>query len=756
MERRASVTRTPGVLTEDARVDRRGAGRLERGDLVLVLERQADVVEAVQQAVPVERVELEGIAVRGAIVCASRSTVSSAPEPAPSAACTCSAGSATVSSPILSEFARKMSPNDGAMIDLEAVVLRAPRRRARATSRSRSCGRRARIVAPCVLGPVQLEGGILRASRRRGTRRSPVRSIRFRNCFGMIWSVSTSARSSTATRPGRCRRNGLHAHRLQRELAHVDEVAGDRGRRRHRRADEMRPPAARPGGPRSCGSTSRRSARPAASTSGFMPRHIEQPAWRHSKPAASKTAVEPLLLGLALDRRPSPGTTIARTRRVDAPAGDDRRRGAQVLDPRVRARADEDAVDRDLLRSAFPARAPCRRARARRPRARPGRRSRRDRARRRRPATTMPGFVPQVTCGASSRDVDLDLAVERRRPSSEGSARQRRAPAPTRRRCGAPGRPSRYANVVSSGAIIPARAPASIDMLQIVIRPSIEQRRGRPAPAYSITWPTPPATPIWPIAPRITSFAVTPSGSSPSKRTRIVFGLRCGSVCVASTCSTSEVPMPKASAPKAPCVDVWLSPQTIVIPGCVSAELRADHVDDPLAPAAGRVERDAELLAVPPQRLELRARERVRRSVRRPSGRCGPSSRASGRAGAPAGPRAAAPRTPAARSPRGRGGGRRRGAPARPRRSRTTCASQTRSKSVLPILVLWRIACGLRARQRSAGTQCARGPSVSATTSSTLRTAASPDQSPSAQVATRRARRTRHAVNPATDAPAVA
>src|SRR5206468_2985092 len=28
----------------------------------------------------------------------------------------------------------------------------------------------------------------------------PVRSIRFRNCFGMIWSVSTSARSSTATR----------------------------------------------------------------------------------------------------------------------------------------------------------------------------------------------------------------------------------------------------------------------------------------------------------------------------------------------------------------------------------------------------------------------------------------------------------------------------------------------------------------------------------------------------------------------------
>jgi hypothetical protein len=28
--------------------------------------------------------------------------------------------------------------------------------------------------------------------------------------------------------------------------------------------------------------------------------------------------------------------------------------------------------------------------------------------------------------------------------------------------------------------------------------------------------------------------------------------------------------MPKASAPKAPCVLVWLSPQTMVMPGCVA------------------------------------------------------------------------------------------------------------------------------------------------------------------------------------------
>ena len=123
--------------------------------------------------------------------------------------------------------------------------------------------------------------------------------------------------------------------------------------------------------------------------------------------------------------------------------------------------------------------------------------------------------------------------------------------------------------MTSSGAIMPARAPASIDMLQIVSRPSIE-RPSITGPAYSITWPTPPSTPSRPIAASTMSFAPTPSGSSPTKRMRSERGFRCGSVCVASTCSTSDVPIPKASAPSAPCVDVCESPQTIVMPGCVS------------------------------------------------------------------------------------------------------------------------------------------------------------------------------------------
>ena len=42
------------------------------------------------------------------------------------------------------------------------------------------------------------------------------------------------------------------------------------------------------------------------------------------------------------------------------------------------------------------------------------------------------------------------------------------------------------------------------------------------------------------------------------------------SVWVARTCSTSLVPIPNASAPNAPCVAVWESPQTIVMPGWVT------------------------------------------------------------------------------------------------------------------------------------------------------------------------------------------
>ena len=50
-------------------------------------------------------------------------------------------------------------------------------------------------------------------------------------------------------------------------------------------------------------------------------------------------------------------------------------------------------------------------------------------------------------------------------------------------------------------------------------------------------------------------------------------------------------------------------------PGLGEPALRPDHVDDPLAPAARRVERDAELLAVAAERLQLLVRQRVGRRV---------------------------------------------------------------------------------------------------------------------------------------------
>src|SRR6266700_954024 len=115
---------------------------------------------------------------------------------------------------------------------------------------------------------------------------------------------------------------------------------------------------------------------------------------------------------------------------------------------------------------------------------------------------------------------------------------------------------------------MPARAPASIAILQRVMRPSIERLR-IVEPLNSITCPVPTPVPSLPIIARATSFAVTPGANSPSMRIFIVLGFFCKRHCVASTCSTSLVPMPIANTPKAPCVEVCESPQTSVMPGSV-------------------------------------------------------------------------------------------------------------------------------------------------------------------------------------------
>ncbi|MNC84828.1 hypothetical protein D3C83_03960 [compost metagenome] len=115
---------------------------------------------------------------------------------------------------------------------------------------------------------------------------------------------------------------------------------------------------------------------------------------------------------------------------------------------------------------------------------------------------------------------------------------------------------------------MPARAPASIDILQIVSRPSMVSAR-MAGPAYSITCPVAPAVPILAMMARMTSFALTPGASAPSTLTRSVRGFFCHRHCVARICFNCDAPMPKASAPSAPCVEVCESPQASVIPGCV-------------------------------------------------------------------------------------------------------------------------------------------------------------------------------------------
>jgi hypothetical protein len=101
------------------------------------------------------------------------------------------------------------------------------------------------------------------------------------------------------------------------------------------------------------------------------------------------------------------------------------------------------------------------------------------------------------------------------------------------------------------------------------------------------------------------SLAVTPGRSAPSTLMAMVLkGLR-DSVWVAMTCSTSDVPMPMASAPNAPCVEVCESPHTTVIPGWVSPSCGPTTCTMPLLGVTERVQADAELLAVVAQGLDL-------------------------------------------------------------------------------------------------------------------------------------------------------
>ena len=78
-----------------------------------------------------------------------------------------------------------------------------------------------------------------------------------------------------------------------------------------------------------------------------MPRHIEQPAPRHSAPASLKTTSRPSRSACSRTRT-DPGTTSIRVDSATVATVHDLGGGAQVLDAAVGARADKDRVDIDV------------------------------------------------------------------------------------------------------------------------------------------------------------------------------------------------------------------------------------------------------------------------------------------------------------------------------------------------------------------------------------------------------------------------
>ena len=301
--------------------------------------------------------------------------------------------------------------------------------------------------------------------------------------------------------------------------------------------------------------------------SGFIPRHIEHPASRQSKPASLNTASRPLRLGLMLHR------------------------GRARHDHRVDRLADLAATydlssGTEVVRGARSCRSRGKRGRSVCPRrACPGSRAMYSNARS--AATRSSASSKGVRIGNTSGHrnhhagvraprhhrfertcVDLDQLIELRsvvgpqlRPSVDGDLEI------------VPLRSVGTASQVLEGRLVRERSsplsrrPRWTYCRRSCVRPWISERTV--SPVYSTTCPCPPPIPICPMMPRMRSFAVTPNGSAPLTLISIVGDSFCRIVCVARTCSTSDVPIPKARAPKAPCVDVWLSPQTMTLPGWV-------------------------------------------------------------------------------------------------------------------------------------------------------------------------------------------
>ena len=349
----------------------------------------------------------------------------------------------------------------------------------------------------------------------------------------MIWSVSTSARS----RPDRADdlRDGLHG---------VQAPTG--GCRRNGLRRPRRPPSgARPGacgrrapaGPRSCGSRSRRSARRAQDVRVHAQAH-RAPGAAPLEARASEDLVSPRPRPAAYLRRPGTTMRVRRTR----PCGPRHvGGGAQVPDPRVRARADEHAVERISVIGV------------------PGSRSMYSSAR---SSPSASGSGTASVTGDDHRRASCPRSPAARRGGVDGDLAGRsravigveRPPARDRRvEVVRGGRAAlTQAKVVSSGAIMPARPPPRWSCCRRSSGPPSRGPRSTGPGTRHVA--DSPATPSGRCAEHHV-LGGDAEASSPSYGAHRWAWL--GQHWVASTCSTSLVPIPKASAPNAPWVAVW-------------------------------------------------------------------------------------------------------------------------------------------------------------------------------------------------------
>ena len=157
---------------------------------------------------------------------------------------------------------------------------------------------------------------------------------------------------------------------------------------------------------------------------------------------------------------------------------------------------------------------------------------------------------------------------------------------------------------------MPARAPASIDMLQTVMA-ALHREGADAGPVYSITWPVAPSMPISPMMARIRSLGVTPRPSVPSTRISIT-----GDGVWGNALQRQDVLDLRRADAEGQRAEGAVRRRVAVAAddhhaGLGVALLGADDVDDPLAGVVEPVELDAELGGVPLHRVDLGPRHVV-------------------------------------------------------------------------------------------------------------------------------------------------